>query len=83
MSQAMLEHVNVTVTDPEKTAALLCELFDWRIRWQGPSQSPTCSLSSISSAIRRASRTASHSVSMTAPSLAGPDPAASATTGSI
>lgn len=30
-----LEHVNVTVSDPEATAALLCDLFDWHIRWQG------------------------------------------------
>lgn len=32
-----LEHVNVTVRDPDKTAALLCKLFDWQIRWQGSS----------------------------------------------
>ena len=32
-----LEHVNVTVTDPEKTAGLLCKLFDWQVRWQGAS----------------------------------------------
>ena len=33
-----LEHVNITVSDPQSTAQLLCELFDWHIRWQGPSQ---------------------------------------------
>ncbi len=33
---AVFEHVNLTVPDPEATAALLVELFDWRIRWQGP-----------------------------------------------
>lgn len=33
----MLEHVNVTVSDPAKTADLLCKLFDWHIRWQGDS----------------------------------------------
>ncbi len=33
-----LEHVNFTVTDPEATAKVLCDLFDWRIRWQGPSK---------------------------------------------
>ncbi len=38
MSSAMLEHVNVTVSDPQKTAALLCELFDWKIRWEGPAK---------------------------------------------
>ena len=31
-----LEHVNVTVPDPDASAALLCRLFDWRIRWKGP-----------------------------------------------
>ena len=35
MPQAFLEHVNVTVSDPQATAKLLCDLFDWRIRWQG------------------------------------------------
>lgn len=33
---ARLEHVNVTVADPDKAAAVLCELFDWKIRWSGP-----------------------------------------------
>ena len=32
-----LEHVNISVSNPEKTAALLQKLFDWKIRWQGPS----------------------------------------------
>ena len=32
---ATLEHVNFTVTDPKRTAELMCELFDWKIRWQG------------------------------------------------
>lgn len=32
---ARLEHVNITVADPDATAALLCRLFDWRIRWAG------------------------------------------------
>ena len=35
MPKATLEHVNVTVSDPDKTAALLCHLFDWRVRWKG------------------------------------------------
>ena len=34
-----LEHVNVTVSDPEKTAAALCQMFDWKIRWKGPAAS--------------------------------------------
>ena len=37
-NEVFIEHVNVTVTHPEATAAMLCELFDWQIRWQGPSQ---------------------------------------------
>ncbi len=35
MSGALIEHVNVTVTDPDRSAALLCELFGWHVRWQG------------------------------------------------
>ncbi|MFN0116168.1 MAG: VOC family protein [Paracoccaceae bacterium] len=31
-----LEHVNVTVRDPGATADMLCDLFGWRIRWEGP-----------------------------------------------
>jgi catechol 2,3-dioxygenase-like lactoylglutathione lyase family enzyme len=34
-TQNTLEHVNVTVSDPDKTAAVLCNLFDWKVRWQG------------------------------------------------
>jgi len=37
MAQAFIEHVNVTVSDPEKTAAMLMAVFDWKIRWKGPS----------------------------------------------
>ncbi len=32
---ARLEHVNVTVENPEKTAEMLIELFGWHIRWSG------------------------------------------------
>lgn len=35
MSEAYLEHANLTVRNPDATAKLLVELFDWRIRWQG------------------------------------------------
>ncbi len=35
MSDPVLEHVNLTVTNPEKTASMLCKLFGWHIRWQG------------------------------------------------
>ncbi|WP_119166464.1 VOC family protein [Algihabitans albus] len=37
MQNATLEHVNVTVSDPQKTAEMVCRFFDWKIRWQGPS----------------------------------------------
>jgi catechol 2,3-dioxygenase-like lactoylglutathione lyase family enzyme len=33
-----IEHVNVTVTDPERTAALMEAIFGWRVRWQGPAR---------------------------------------------
>lgn len=32
-----LEHVNLTVADPDASAALLSALFGWRERWRGPS----------------------------------------------
>ena len=35
MSSAAIEHVNVTVTDPDRSAAVLCRLFGWHVRWQG------------------------------------------------
>ena len=37
MSTTILEHVNVTVSSPEQTAAMMCELFGWHVRWQGES----------------------------------------------
>jgi catechol 2,3-dioxygenase-like lactoylglutathione lyase family enzyme len=37
MSNAILEHVNVTVSDPDKTADLLVKLFGWHVRWHGAS----------------------------------------------
>lgn len=35
---ASLEHVNLTVSDPERSAALMATLFGWHERWRGPSQ---------------------------------------------
>lgn len=35
---AKLEHVNLTVTNPNQTAEILCKLFGWHIRWAGPSK---------------------------------------------
>ena len=33
-----IEHVNLTVTDPERSAALFEHLLGWHERWRGPSQ---------------------------------------------
>ncbi len=30
-----LEHTNFTVADPEATAAWMCDLFGWHVRWKG------------------------------------------------
>ena len=32
---AILEHSNFTVSDPDATAAWMCEVFHWHIRWSG------------------------------------------------
>ena len=37
--EARLEHVNVTVGDADRAAALLRRLFGWHIRWSGPAAS--------------------------------------------
>ena len=34
---ARIEHVNVTVADADRSAALFGRLFGWRVRWAGPS----------------------------------------------
>jgi catechol 2,3-dioxygenase-like lactoylglutathione lyase family enzyme len=36
MARATLEHVNITVSDPPATAAWMCRVFGWHIRWEGP-----------------------------------------------
>lgn len=38
MSAPRIEHVNITVSDPARTADLMQRLFDWHIRWSGPAQ---------------------------------------------
>jgi catechol 2,3-dioxygenase-like lactoylglutathione lyase family enzyme len=38
MAKATIEHVNITVSNPEASAEMLCALFDWKIRWDGPAQ---------------------------------------------
>jgi len=32
---SFLEHVNITVSNPQRSAAMLCDLFDWHVRWEG------------------------------------------------
>ena len=32
-----LEHVNMTVSNPQRSADLMRDLFGWHIRWEGPS----------------------------------------------
>ena len=32
---ASLEHANYTVSDPDKTAAWMCDVFGWHVRWSG------------------------------------------------
>jgi len=38
MPKGHLEHINITVSDIERSAALLEALMGWHIRWRGPSQ---------------------------------------------
>jgi catechol 2,3-dioxygenase-like lactoylglutathione lyase family enzyme len=35
MSTPRIEHVNVTVSNPERVAKLMEELFGWQVRWKG------------------------------------------------
>lgn len=35
MTQNFIEHVNVTVSNPDRTADFLVRVFDWHIRWRG------------------------------------------------
>ena len=39
MTQAFIEHVNLSVRNPERTAAMLGAVFGWHIRWQGKAAS--------------------------------------------
>ncbi len=38
MPTGFLEHANITVSDPERSSALLQKLCGWHERWRGPSQ---------------------------------------------
>jgi len=35
MKEAHLEHANITVSKPDDLAEILCDIFDWKIRWSG------------------------------------------------
>jgi catechol 2,3-dioxygenase-like lactoylglutathione lyase family enzyme len=37
MPLPFIEHVNVTVSDNGATARALMDIFDWHVRWEGPS----------------------------------------------
>ena len=38
MENGWLEHVNLTVSDPDRSSQLLQDLCGWHERWRGPSQ---------------------------------------------
>ncbi|MDQ3477690.1 MAG: VOC family protein [Pseudomonadota bacterium] len=38
MTTMRIEHVNVTVRDAERSAALLQRIFGWQVRWSGPAR---------------------------------------------
>ena len=38
MASSWLEHVNLTVSDPDRSSILLQDLCGWHERWRGPSQ---------------------------------------------
>jgi catechol 2,3-dioxygenase-like lactoylglutathione lyase family enzyme len=38
MSSPRIEHVNITVADPDRTSDLMAALFGWHVRWSGPGQ---------------------------------------------
>ena len=39
MPKGHIEHANLSVTDPERSANLFKQLLGWEERWRGPSQS--------------------------------------------
>ena len=38
MAALRIEHVNVTVSDPERAARVMERVFGWHVRWQGPAR---------------------------------------------
>lgn len=35
MQAGYLEHANITVSNIERSSAMLCDLFGWHVRWKG------------------------------------------------
>lgn len=38
MTKISIEHVNLTVSNPDASAALFGALFGWHVRWRGPAR---------------------------------------------
>ena len=38
MASPFIEHVNLTVSDPARSAQVMEKLFGWHVRWQGPAR---------------------------------------------
>lgn len=38
MSLPRIEHVNITVSDADRAAALVEKIFGWAVRWRGPAR---------------------------------------------
>lgn len=38
MTTMRIEHVNVTVSDADRSAELMGRIFGWRVRWSGPAR---------------------------------------------
>jgi catechol 2,3-dioxygenase-like lactoylglutathione lyase family enzyme len=38
MARPIIEHVNLTVSDNRRSAALFERLFGWHVRWEGPAR---------------------------------------------
>lgn len=38
MTKAIIEHINITVSDVERSVAMLETLFGWKVRWKGPAK---------------------------------------------
>ena len=38
MTHPFIEHVNLTVSDPDRTAGILSAIFGWHERWRGPAR---------------------------------------------